>query len=100
MIKSSKDAKLQEEHPEKIKNSKQKRGKSMGTSNSKKRKLTLAVNLDIDTVAHKSWLINSFEEIGWLDPDTDDMIGYNGRQPMTNHPFDVTAYPEVRYIHN
>ena len=52
----------------------------------------------IDQVEHKPWLINNFEEIGWLDPDNEDMNNYNGRQPMVNHPFDVPAYEDNRFF--
>ena len=28
---------------------------------------------------HKPWLINHFEEIGWMDPDKENLLNYDGR---------------------
>ena len=46
----------------------------------------------------KNWLINSFEEIGWLDPENEDYMKYKGPQPMVNNPWEVNSYPDARYI--
>ena len=66
-----------------------------GTAREKKESL---VKVDeVKTIPGKSWLINNFEEIGWLDPDKQDMSNYRGRPPMVNHEFDVLAYDESRF---
>ena len=33
-----------------------------------------------------------------MDPDTENMNDYNGRQPMVNHPFDTPAYEDCRFF--
>ena len=49
---------------------------------------------------HKTWQINHFEEIGWMDPDVKNLRDYKGRPPMTNHPWTTSAYCESRMNQN
>ena len=59
-------------------------------------KKSTTLSCALDKAIRKTYLINDFEEIGWLNPESDNLVDYKGSQPMVNHPWEESAYHESR----